>query len=65
MFGLARDGKVNSQGFPHILQLMVLAQIADSYTPGAPLAVLKFVIAILGTIGRLLGYRETYPQYRG
>ncbi len=65
MFGLARDGKVNAQGFPNILQLMVLAQIADSYTPDAPPTILKFVIAILGTIGRLLGYRETYPQYSG
>lgn len=65
MFGLARDGKVNSQGLPNILQLMVLAQIADSYTPDPPPAVLKFIIAILGTIGRLLGYRETYPQYSG
>ena len=58
MFRLARDGKVDKQGFPNLLQLMVLAQIADSYTTDAPIFVLKAVIAILGTVGRWFGYRS-------
>ena len=63
VFGLACDGKENSQGLPNIWQLMVLAQIADSYPPDAPPAVLKIIIAICGGVGRLLGYRVAYPQY--
>jgi len=63
MFGLARDGKVNAQGFPNLFQLMVIAETADSYTTDLPLPVLKSTIKIMASIGRRLGYRERYAQY--
>ncbi len=62
-FGLAGDGKVNAQGLPNFWQLMVLATIADSYAAGAPPGLVKAIVAILAPIGRLLGYRDRYPQY--
>lgn len=48
---------------PNLLQLSVLAPLADSYDPSIPLPLMKGLIAVLGGIGRLLGYQESYPQY--
>jgi len=63
VFGLAEDGKVGENGLPNLLQLAVLAPLADSYDPSIPLPMMKLMIAVLGGIGRLMGYRESYPQY--
>ena len=63
VFGLAQDGKVNSKGLPNLLQLAVVAPLADSYSPHVPVPVTKLMIAGLGGIGRLLGYKASYPQY--
>ena len=64
MFGLATDGKANAQGLPNLLQLMVLAKIADSYTPGGlPLPVLKGIIGVLAWLGKAMGYRARYARY--
>lgn len=57
VFGLAEAGKVNSNGLPNLLQLAVIAPLADSYDPRMPVWVTKLVIGALGGIGRLLGYR--------
>lgn len=64
VFGLAQDGKVNANGLPNPLQLAVVAPLADSYDPRPPVAVTKALVAVLGGIGRLLGYKDRYPQYR-
>jgi mannose-6-phosphate isomerase-like protein (cupin superfamily) len=63
VFGLAEEGKVGENGLPNLLQLAVLAPLADSYDPSVPLPAMKGFIAVLGATGRLLGYRESYPQY--
>ena len=63
VFGLAEDGKVDKNGLPNLLQLAVIAPLADSYAPNIPVPVTKFIIKLLGGIGRLLGYKESYPQY--
>jgi mannose-6-phosphate isomerase-like protein (cupin superfamily) len=63
VFGLSEDGKVGENGLPNLLQLAVLAPLADSYDPSVPLPLMKGLIAVLGATGRLLGYRESYPQY--
>lgn len=63
VFGLAEDGKVRGNGLPNPLQLAVLAPLADSYDPSIPLPLMKALVAVLGGIGRLLGYKESYPQY--
>lgn len=63
VFGLAQDGKVNANGLPNLLQLAVVAPLADSYDPRLPVPVTKLLVAVLGGIGRLLGYKDRYPQY--
>lgn len=63
VFGLAEDGKVNSDGLPNPLQLAVLAPLADSYDPRVPIPVMKGLIAVLGGLGRLAGYQAKYAQY--
>lgn len=65
VFGLAADGKVDDKGMPNLLQLAVVAPLADSYDPRMPTAVTKGLVAILGAIGRLLGYKARYPKYSG
>jgi len=63
VFGLAQEGKVNANGLPNLLQLAVVAPLADSYDPRVPVLVTKALVAVLGGIGRLLGYKARYPQY--
>ncbi|MDX1413366.1 MAG: cupin domain-containing protein [Candidatus Promineifilaceae bacterium] len=63
VFGLAEDGRVGDNGLPNLLQLAVIAPLADSYDPRVPVNVTKGLIVLLGGIGRLLGYKERYPQY--
>lgn len=63
VFGLAEDGKVNSNGLPNPLQLALLAPLADSYDPRVPIPIMKGMIVVLGLLGRLAGYRAKYPQY--
>lgn len=63
VFGLAEDGKVGENGLPNLFQLAVVAPLADSYDPTVPLPLMKAMIAVLGGLGRLLGYQARYPQY--
>lgn len=62
-FGLAVDGKVNEQGVPHFWQIAVLFPVMDTYLPQVPMPLQNSVFALLGWVGRLLGYRAEYPQY--
>ncbi len=57
------NGKVNSSGLPNPLQLAALVPLADSYDPRIPIPVMKGMIAVLGGLGRLVGYRAKYSQY--
>lgn len=64
VFGLAEDGKVGQNGLPNnLLQLAVIAPLADSYPPNVPASVVNLLMWMLGGIGRLVGYKESYPQY--
>ncbi len=56
---------MNVSGLPNLLQLAVLAPLADSYTPHVPVPVTKLLFALLGSIGRLLGYKARYAKYSG
>lgn len=60
---LARDGKVNRKGFPSPLQLAVISRDFEDegYTAKPPLAVQRIVFGPLAALGRLRGYRGTYP----
>jgi quercetin dioxygenase-like cupin family protein len=65
MFGLARDGKVNSKGLPDALQLAVMA---DEYGDvirftKPPALVQKLTIGPLAAIGRWRGRKPMYREY--
>ncbi len=59
--GLHRDGK----NFRGLLQSAVLAKENDTYLARLPIWLQKPVVAVLATIGRLLGYRARYEKYSG
>mgnify|MGYP007059520180 CR=1 FL=1 len=53
---------MGKNGLPNLLQLAVVAPLADRYAPNVPVPVTKLLVKVLGTIGRLLGYKESYPH---
>jgi quercetin dioxygenase-like cupin family protein len=67
-WGLARDGKATKAGLPkNPLQLVVFANEHkdEVFLTSPPIPVQKALFAVLGLlapVGRLLGYRATYPQ---
>jgi quercetin dioxygenase-like cupin family protein len=64
--GLARDGKVGKNGQPNPLQMAVMMEALQKhggYFEGAPPAVQRFLVAILSTIGKAMGYKASYPEY--
>ncbi len=65
LFGLAQDGKTNSKGMPNLLQGALFArEFSDvMYFTKPPLAVQRLLFGVLGSIGRALGYRGSYPEY--
>jgi quercetin dioxygenase-like cupin family protein len=67
VWGLAEDGKTNEKGVPNLLQVAVIAhERADEYRlVKPPWPVQRALFAVLAPIGRLLGYRASYPEYGG
>jgi mannose-6-phosphate isomerase-like protein (cupin superfamily) len=65
MIGLAQDGKTDSRGMPHLLQLTALVAEFDDVvrflTPSR--FVQRLVFPFLVPISRMLGYRGSYPEY--
>jgi len=65
LFGLAKDGKVNSHGMPNLLRLAVIMREYDEEILLArpPAAVQRALFAPLAALGHLMGYRGWYPDY--
>ena len=65
MFGLARDGKVNERGIPHLLQLAVTARAYRDVMVIAspPPVVQRVMLGALAPIGRLFGRRPSYEKF--
>ena len=65
MFGLARDGKVNSKGLPDPLQLAVMGhEYGDVIRFTKPPAIVqKLTTPPLAALGRRRGRKPTYPEY--
>ena len=65
LFGLAREGRVRSNGMPGLLQLAVMSRAFDfeAHPSSPPLPVLRALAAVLAPIGRLAGRRPTYPRF--
>ena len=65
LFGLARDGKVNSEGMPDPLQLAVMGheyREVIAFTKPPPI-VQRLTLPPLALLGRLLGRKPMYPEY--
>lgn len=64
-FGLSRDGKVDKNGLPGILQQAVcgVKNIPGAVPAGMSPRSARVIIGLLALIGEALGYRATYPQY--
>ena len=63
--GLSRDAKTGEKGTPNLLQAAVIAQAyADEFRLARPpWPVQRILFAVLAPLGRLLGYRASYPEY--
>jgi quercetin dioxygenase-like cupin family protein/uncharacterized membrane protein len=67
LWGLAADGKTNTAGIPHLLQLAVLLQeyAAEFVLTSPPRALQPVLFGALAVVGRLRGYRGHYERYSG
>jgi len=65
LFGLAREGKLSRRGFPHPLQIAVMAKEYrdEARFPLVPTVVQRALIAPLAAIGERRGYRAVDPRY--
>lgn len=65
LYGLGRDGKTNAKGLPNVLQVAVFMHAYRDELAMAkpPLAVQRLVFGLLAPLGRLAGFRASYPAY--
>lgn len=65
IYGLINEGKIKPGGGANPLQMAVIAwEFKDEWVPTAiPKAVRVLVLPVLAVIGRVLGYRPTYPRF--
>ena len=65
IYGLTNEGKVSSRGIPNPLQMAVVAwEFRREWVPAAlPAPARMTVLPVLAAIGRMVGYRPTYPSY--
>ena len=63
LYGLAREGKTDERGTPNLLQAAVIAHAySDEFRLARPpWPVQRILFALLAPLGRLLGYRASYP----
>lgn len=64
LYESAKAGYADEEGFPNFLQLAVLQNKCPdhAYTTDLPIIVQKGLFAVLGPLGRLLGYRVSSSQ---
>jgi mannose-6-phosphate isomerase-like protein (cupin superfamily) len=64
LFGLAREGRTDARGRPGLLQAAVMAEgVDETYAAGVPRPLQEAFGALVGPVGRALGYRATYDRY--
>ena len=63
---LGSAGKMNKNNLPkNIFELAFLGQLVDSYVTNVPVFVQKAFLAIIASIGDLLGYRKEFRRITG
>ncbi len=67
MWGLSRDGKVNSKGRPGLLRAaVILKEYAPEFRLSRPPYLLQLLaFTVLAPFARFLGYRARYDKYSG
>lgn len=65
IYGLSRYGKVDENGVPPLLQTAIICRTYENYLPSPPIWLQKALFAVLAPVGRLMGYRASYPEYSG
>ena len=45
--------------------MAILCRTYDNYLPSPPIALQKALFAVLAPVGKLMGYRASYPEYSG
>lgn len=65
LFGLAHEGALTPQGQPKLLQAMVIGSeyADDTVFINPPPSIAIPIAKLLAPLGRLLGYRATYPRF--
>lgn len=65
LFGLARDGKLSRRGFPHPLQIAVVAKEFrnEGRFPFLPAIAQRALIAPFAALGTRRGYRAVDPRF--
>jgi quercetin dioxygenase-like cupin family protein len=65
MWGLEADSKTNANGVPNLLQLaVILREYSDEFRAFSPPYWIQCILfGILSPIGKLSGYRASYPKY--
>ena len=61
--GVASPGRCNAQGSPPFLQIAPSARSWDMYLAGPPVAWQRALVAALGPLARLRGYRASYHRF--
>jgi mannose-6-phosphate isomerase-like protein (cupin superfamily) len=65
-FGLQKDGKINpNSGLPNPLQWALISREYEDelYLASPPLLVQRVRFGLLALVGKLLGYKASYPKY--
>ena len=65
IWGLEADGKVNENGAPNRLQVaVILNEYSDEFRASSPpYWIQRILFGLLSPIGKLFGYRASYPEY--
>jgi quercetin dioxygenase-like cupin family protein len=64
-FGLCRNGKSDHLGNLSLLQVSLLMPFHGNWRADIPILAQKFLFLILQPIAKLMGYKETYPEFGG
>ncbi|WP_166394991.1 cupin domain-containing protein [Rubrobacter marinus] len=63
VFGLQRDGLLVRDRVPSPLMMAPIAVEYENWLAGPPIPLQKLLLPPLALLGRLLGYRASYPDY--
>jgi quercetin dioxygenase-like cupin family protein len=65
LFGLAMDGRLNKDGQPRFLQVMVWLRAVQNktYLADIPVSIQKLLSFLLAPLAKMLGYKAFYSKY--